>query len=141
MGFSRMDLAHMPQVQSAPLAYRERAFGGALQNELLLQHYKELWITHMVRAEGSKESRLHSVQGIFSQGLVWAPNRSWADLAIDEIAKVPFGKYDDVTDSATCALRWLRDAGHLEFEDERLAAETESARFRGNADLVPLYPV
>jgi len=45
---------------------------------------------------GDKVNRLTSVQPIFSQGLVWAPDRDWADMFINEITQFPKGKHDDL---------------------------------------------
>lgn len=123
------------------LLIESAASGISLHQEMMRQHGKELWITEMVQADTSKETRLHSVQGIFAQGLVWAPNRAWADMVIDEVAKAPFGRYRDLTDTTSMALRRLRDMGMLEFEDERLHEEIESMRFRSVAETLPLYPV
>jgi len=44
------------------------------------------------------------VQSIFSQEMVYAPNKDWAELVLMEMSMFPIGKYDDLTDSATQAL-------------------------------------
>ena len=43
-----------------------------------------------------KTSRVTAVQPIFSQGLVWAPDRDWADMVIAEMINFPKYKYDDL---------------------------------------------
>jgi len=121
------------------LLIENKASGISLAQELQLQHNKELWATEMVNPVGSKEARAHSVVGTFSQGLVWAPERDWSNLVIEEAARFPLGKYRDLTDSTTMALRRLRDMGMLQFEDERLAEEVETFRFKSRE--APLYPV
>ena len=46
---------------------------------------------------------------MFAQGLIYAPNISWADdLVIAEMSQFPFGKRDDLTDSVTQAPGFLR---------------------------------
>src|SRR6202012_3710582 len=56
-----------------------------------------------------KLARLHSIEHLFREGLIYAPERSWADAVISEVAQFPFGKHDDLTDTVSQALRYLRD--------------------------------
>lgn len=121
------------------LIIENKASGISLQQELQLQHSKELWTTEMVNPVGDKEARVHAVQGIFAQGLVWAPNRHFADMTIDELAKFPFGKFRDLSDSTSQAMKTLRDRGLLKFEDERLYEAQEEMRYRPKQQA--LYPV
>jgi predicted phage terminase large subunit-like protein len=121
------------------LLIENKASGITLQQELQIQYGRELWSTILKQPEGDKEARAHSVVGIFANGLIWAPNRDYANLAIEEMAKFPFGKYRDITDSATQALRHIRNLGFIQFEEERLAEEASENRFKPR--LQPLYPV
>lgn len=121
------------------LLIENRASGKTLQQELQLQYGREMWSTIMKVPEGDKEARAHSVTGIFANGLVWAPNRDYASLMIEEAAKFPFGKFRDLTDSMTQALRHIRNLGLVQFEEERLAEQAEENRYRPK--LQPLYPV
>jgi len=121
------------------LMIENKTSGITLQQELQLQYGKELWHTIMTHPQGDKEARAHSVVGIFTNGMVWAPDRPWAQLMIDDAAKFPFGKYRDLVDSMTQALRHLRNTGMLQYEEERLAEIQEESRPRTR--LKPLYPV
>jgi hypothetical protein len=59
-----------------------------------------------------------------SQGLVYAPLRDWSDLVKNEMALFPKGRYKDLTDSATQALKWMRVRGLIQRpEDIALLAE------------------
>jgi predicted phage terminase large subunit-like protein len=80
----------------------ERAASGFhVAEELRRLYYKDGITTHLVPAKGDKVSRALAVQPLFAQGLVYAPKLSWADdLVIAEMAQFPFGKRDDLTDSA-----------------------------------------
>ena len=62
-------------------------------------------------APGDKVSRAHAVVPMFAQGLIYAPERDWSDMVISEMANFPLGKYDDLTDSATQSLGFLRNMG------------------------------
>ena len=121
------------------LLIENKASGITLQQELQIQYGREMWSTIMKQPEGDKEARAHSVTGIFANGLVWAANRDYANLMIEEAAKFPFGKFRDLTDSMTQALRHIRNLGLIQFEEERLAEMAEEDRYRPK--LQPLYPV
>jgi hypothetical protein len=58
-----------------------------------------------INPKTDKVARAHSVQPTFSQHLVFAPNRDWAEMVKDEMAKFPKFKFKDLTDSATQAHR------------------------------------
>jgi hypothetical protein len=75
----------------------------------------------------------------FSQGMVYAPARDWAETVITEMSMFPTGRYDDLTDSASMALKYLRDHGWGQTAEERHDAETDAARHRPRPK-APLYP-
>jgi phage terminase large subunit-like protein len=58
------------------------------------------------------------VQPVFTNGQVFAPDKSWADHLITETEVFPKGKYDDGVDSMTQAIRWLRERKLLERQEE-----------------------
>jgi phage terminase large subunit-like protein len=45
--------------------------------------------------------------------MIYAPNRDSAELVITEMEVFPKGRYDDLTDSTTQAIRYSRDNGLL----------------------------
>ena len=86
-----------------------------------------------------KMSRLYSVQPIFSEGMVYAPNKQWAEMVIKEVGQFPKGKHDDIVDTVSMALRHLRDMGLLTRAQERMEEIENSKVYPGGPD-VPLYP-
>ena len=58
-----------------------------------------------------KHSRMHSVAPIFESGLVWAPQKQFADDMIEECASFPFSAHDDLCDTMTQALMRFREGG------------------------------
>ena len=72
------------------------------------------------RGTGDKHARLNSVTDIIASGLVWMPERSWADEVIEEIAAFPNGSHDDLVDSTVMALLRFRQGGFI-----RLPADVE----------------
>lgn len=43
-----------------------------------------------------KIARMNAVSDLFASGHVWAPNRSWADEVIEEVASFPSSEHDDL---------------------------------------------
>jgi len=65
-----------------------------------------------------KHSRMHSVAPIFESGLVWAPDKRFAEEMIEECASFPFGANDDLCDTMTQALMRFREGGLVSLEDD-----------------------
>jgi predicted phage terminase large subunit-like protein len=86
-----------------------------------------------------KISRLYSVQHLFAEGMVHAPDRTWADMTISQCTQFPKAKHDDLVDTVSQALRHLRTSGLLTRSEENIAAVEDSMRFQGKAP-APLYP-
>lgn len=99
----------------------------------------EGWITHLMPVKGDKVARAQAVIPVWSNGQVWAPDREWADLVIREMEIFPKGRYKDLTDSATQAIKWLRDQGMLRRNEEIVAEENRAmTRYKKQE---PLYHV
>lgn len=88
---------------------------------------------------GDKVSRLQSVQHIFAAGMVYAPDRAFADMVINQCAIFPKAKHDDLVDTTSQAIRYLRDMGFLQRQEEQMMALDDEMRYRSR--LEPLYPV
>jgi phage terminase large subunit-like protein len=80
--------------------------------------------------DGVKRTRNSSGQPLFSQGMIYAPDRDWSDLVITEMSMFPTGRYSDLTDSSSMALKYLRDVGLAESDEEVSIYETEMVRPR-----------
>ena len=65
-----------------------------------------------------KIARMNSVAPIFESGMVWAPDETFAEEVIDEMASFPFAEHDDYTDSATMALMRFRQGGFLNLDSD-----------------------
>jgi hypothetical protein len=74
-----------------------------------------------------------------SQEMIYAPARDWADLVITEMSLFPFGKYDDLTDSSSQGLKYLRDAGLAQSDEE--AASGRDRDGDASAKAAPLIPL
>jgi len=87
-----------------------------------------------------KTSRLYSIQHIFSEGIVYSPDKSWADQVITQIASFPKGKHDDLVDTVSMALRYLRRTGMIARPEEAQNNYESDMQHRG-APPAPLYAV
>jgi predicted phage terminase large subunit-like protein len=87
-----------------------------------------------------KLSRLYSVQHLFSEGVIFAPDRHWADMVIRQCEVFPKGKNDDLVDTVSMALRFMRERNLLVRAPERIAEIDAGRRHTGRAP-APLYPI
>lgn len=88
---------------------------------------------------GDKVARAHSVLHLFADEMIYAPDRGWADTVINQCAIFPRGAHDDLVDSTTMALRYLRDSGMLLRRQEQLVVTEQELAY--NSPVGPLYPV
>jgi len=65
-----------------------------------------------------KVTRMHLVAPLFEAGMVWAPEKRFAEEVIDECASFPMGDYDDLVDSMTMALIRFRQGGFISLSGE-----------------------
>lgn len=87
-----------------------------------------------------KTARAIRVQPEFSAGQVWAPtDRAWADMVISECAVAPRGRTDDLFDSTSMAVFWLRSNGFLERREEQFTKREEALKKYKSPS--PLYPI
>ena len=121
------------------LLIEAKASGLSAAQEIKRLHGAEGWNTLVRTPEGDKTSRAYAVQGLFSSGLVYAPDREWAEMMIEEAAVFPKGTYRDLTDSMTQALSYVRDAGIFLRPEEHRLAEEIMAKHKPSSR--PLYEV
>lgn len=88
-----------------------------------------------------KVSRLYSVQHLFSEGMIWAPDKQFAEMVITQVGQFPKGKHDDLVDTVSQSLRHLRDIGLITRSAERLEMIEQSKKWTGHQADAPLYPV
>ena len=75
-----------------------------------------------------KISRVNAVSDMFASGVVWRPERRFAEEVVEEFAAFPSGDHDDLVDSSTQALLRFRQGGFLRLnsdeEDEPFYSRT-----------------
>ena len=78
-----------------------------------------------------KVSRVHSVSPLFEAGMVWAPEETFADEMIEEVAAFPNGEYDALVDSMTQALMRYRQGNFVNLpSDDWGDEEVKETRIR-----------
>jgi predicted phage terminase large subunit-like protein len=122
------------------LVIESKASGISVAQELRRLYGSEDWSV-MLNDPGSQDklSRLYSVQHLFAEEMIHAPDRTWADMVISQVASFPHGKHDDIVDTVSQALRKMRDMGLLVRGQERLEEIEASKVYTGRAP-APLYP-
>jgi len=75
-----------------------------------------------------KIARLNAVADIFSSGAVWAPNRNWAEMVIEEVASFPAGEHDDIVDTVSQALLRYRKGGFVQLNSDEQDIALQSPR-------------
>lgn len=121
------------------LLIEAKASGISAAQELRNRFGLQPWAVQLCPVAGDKVARALACQPTFSQQMVYAPARDWAQMVIDEMAVFPKGKYKDLTDSATQAIKHLRDKGFAQTDEEVRAQD--AARVMHRPQPQALYPV
>lgn len=121
------------------LLIEAKASGITAAQEVQRLYGNEGWITQLSDPKGDKVARAHAVVPIFANLQVYAPDRDWAEIVIDELSVFPKGRFKDLTDSTTQALKHLRTMGLLQHREEIAADEEQRSRHRKPQGA--LYPV
>ena len=95
--------------------------------------------------KSDKVARAYAQTYAFEEGLVWAPGfddgtwRKWAERVIDQMGAFPKSTHDDLTDTATMGLKYLRDLGMLLRNEEHARDVADAMAYKGRQR--PLYQV
>lgn len=104
------------------LLIEAKASGLSVAQELRRLYGDQDWGTLLLNPKRQdKVARAYSVQHLWSDGLVYAPDRAWANEVMDECRKMPKGTHDDLADAIFQGARWLRDTGWALRKEEREA--------------------
>jgi predicted phage terminase large subunit-like protein len=118
-----------------------KASGLSVAQEIRRLYGNEDWAVQILNPGSlDKLARVYSIQHLFAEGMIYAPDRKWADLVIRQCEVFPKGKHDDLVDTVSQALRHLRETGLLVRAPERIA-EIDAGRRHVGRGPAPLYPV
>lgn len=131
----------MRQFDVDKLLIENKAAGHSVAQEIRRLYGYEDFSVQLIDPKGQdKLARLYSVQHLFAEGLIYAPDRPWADMVITQTGVFPKGKHDDLVDTVSMALRHLRELGLLVRGAEWTADVEDQMQHRG-APPTPLYAV
>jgi predicted phage terminase large subunit-like protein len=129
----------MRQYSVDKLLIENKAAGISVAQEIRRLYGHEDFSVQLVDPKSQdKLARLYSIQHLFAEGLIHAPDRSWADMTITQVGVFPKGKHDDLVDTVSMALRHLRELGMLVRGEERTAELNRDMDFKGR-EPEPLY--
>ncbi len=126
------------------LLIENKANGHDVVSEMIRQFAWAKTLLEMVDpGQNDKWARAMRVQGVFAEGLIYTLderlNRQWVNTLIGDMAIFPRGQFDDLVDSTTQALWWLRRNGFLVMAEERKQMLIQRETFKRR--LQPLYGV
>lgn len=104
-------IATCRRAKASHLVIEAKANGINLGQEIMRITRGEEWTTHLESPTADKQARAYSIQHLFSAKLIFAPHRTWAQRVIDQCSVFPRGTHDDLVDSTTQALSYLRRIG------------------------------
>ena len=123
------------------LIIENKAAGHSISQELRRLHLNARFGVRLLDTGAQdKVARLYSVQHLFSEGLIYAPDRSWADKVIQQCSAFPKAKHDDLVDTVSQAMRYLRTSGLLQRSKEVQDDIDQQMQHSGSLP-PPLYPV
>jgi len=89
-------------------------------------------------ASPDKVARVQTVVHLFAEGMIWAPDKKWADEMINQCSLFPRATHDDLVDTLSQGLIYLRRAGWAVKKEERTLEIEDELRYRPKFQ--PLYP-
>lgn len=131
----------MKELKVDKLIIENKAAGHSVAQELRRLYGYDDFAVQLIDPKGQdKLARVYSVQHLFAEGLIYAPDKAWADMVINQCASFPKAKHDDLVDTVSMGLRHLRELGLLVRSDEWTADIENQMEHRGSPP-PPLYTV
>jgi hypothetical protein len=129
-----------PRWEADYLLVEDKSDGRPVAQEIVRLMGSRRWNTILVDpGTADKYARLQQTQYLFEQGVIWAPDTNWAQMVIDEVSSFPTGKFNDLVDTVSMAINWVRKNGVVLTKEEHDAEEEEALLFRREPE--PLYDV
>ncbi len=138
------------QWKTSILVIENKAGGIWVRDELVREMNAGEVVIELDTPVVDKVARAHAVVPLFVGKLVYAPFvhekgewRAWAEMVISCVEKFPTGRYDDLVDTITGALGYLRRNDLIKLTEEHIEDERESLRFKkeGSSSLAEEYGV
>lgn len=123
------------------LLIEAKASGKSIAQEIRRMGMEQDFVVGEVTPLGDKTARMHSVVPLLAAGCVYAPDKEWAEMVINQCSVFPKAKHDDLADCVSGGLSYLRRTGAalLPTEGERIV--NEQLMYYGADANEPLYDV
>jgi predicted phage terminase large subunit-like protein len=122
------------------LVIENKASGISVAQEIRRLYDRERFAVQLFDPKSQdKAARLYSVQHLFAEGMIYAPDRVWAEKVMKQVGQFPKGAHDEYVDLTSMGLRKLRDMGLLVRQPEREAEIEAEKAYHGRQE--PLYAV
>lgn len=122
------------------LLIESKASGISVAQEIKRLNRTNVWGVELINPGSlDKVARAYAVQPTFSNGIIYAPDKTWADKVITQFENFPKVKHDDLVDSSTQALKYLRERGLIRRAEEVLADIKNEGSYRPQKK--PVYDV
>lgn len=124
------------------LLIENKASGKSVAQELARLFGNEDWGVTLAEPKGDKVARVYAIQHLLSgerridprtgeeqwvNGLIYAPDREWADMVMDQASTFPRGAHDDLVDTMSQCLKHLRAIGLANVRSEVDRADAAAA--------------
>lgn len=116
------------------LLIENKTRGHDVANEIRRLYARDPWGVWMVDPAGDKVSRTHSVVPLFTNGAIYAPVTKWSEDVITNVSIFPKGEFDDLHDTVTQFLNWVRGQEILILSEEMSASMEDQMRYAGPPD-------
>lgn len=120
------------------LIIEAKASGLSIAQELRRRYSHSGWAVEVIDpGKGDKVARAYAVTSFWEDAIIWVPGysdgtlRKWAEKVVDQMASFPKAAHDDLTDTATMGVKYLRDVGLLRRAEEHTRETTEAETWRG----------
>jgi len=121
------------------LLIEAKATGLSVAQEIIRLHGENMWGIQTIDPKGDKYARLYSVQPLFADHMIYAPDRDYANMVINQVCSFPNSARKDLTDTVSQALEWFRKSGMALRREERQYQLGEM--WKTSARPSPLYEV
>jgi predicted phage terminase large subunit-like protein len=122
------------------LLVESKASGISVAQEIKRLNRTNVWGVELINPGSlDKVARAYAVSPIFSNGIVFAPDREWADKVITQCENFPKVKHDDLVDTASQALKYLRERNIIRRPEEIIEDIRSESKYSPVAK--PIYDV
>ncbi|NCW32437.1 MAG: hypothetical protein EBV92_04070, partial [Betaproteobacteria bacterium] len=108
---AQAELVQPPDLLILNLPTQRWNLGGTVQQLERLRRRDLSTLLLMLPDGADEQARVHAIEHLFVDGMVYAPDRAFAEKMINQCAVFPKGSKDDLVDTMSQALRYLRDHG------------------------------